>query len=438
MPERVIHPKYGPGTVRATRYKGFELQVTFDDGLTRWVQMDELKEVGLESTAASVVPGPPILDEHFNSRRMIEAFRLGIVPHGCVDEFTFGRDEETQRIVKWLTSSNDDSMLVIGEYGTGKTHLLQYAMSRALQEGFAVAWVEMDPNECPFHKPKRVYSHLVRSFKYRSGHNGQLRGFRSFLREILAHGAFKDHYYLKHLIGRTSNEDLWDWIEAKESSIRPWSYDDWGYYSLPGLYDYSTAANIYCYLLSAFGWAAREILDLKGLLLVFDEAEIVEVNFYSYQAQRSRNFLRALIRTANGETRLLESPWKSGIDYCGVGIGPEVPFLYKRPSGLKLLLAFTSLAWNYKYWSPLIEELETLPQIDLEPLSDEGLRQIFEHVCLLYDSAYDFLEEDITIDAIFRKVNRQQARTRLFVKGTVESLDLVRFYPEGSIDEVLR
>ena len=89
----------------------------------------------------------------------------------------------------------------------------------------------------------------------------------------------------------TNIEDLWDWIEARESRAKPW-----GFFSLlPGLYDYSTAANIYCYLLSSLGWASREVLGLKGLLLVFDEAETVEMNFYSQQAQNSRNFLRSLI-----------------------------------------------------------------------------------------------------------------------------------------------
>jgi len=122
-----------------------------------------------------------------------------------------------------------------------------------------------------------------------------------------------------------------------------------------------------------------------------------------------------------------------------------VPFLYKRPSGLKLLFAFTSLDWNYEYiWdgayrkAPKIEEVERMPRLDLEPLSDDVLKKVFEHICLLYDGYYDFLEEDLTIDKLFRKVNTQSGRTRLFVKGSVEALDLVRFNPEKDLDKVLQ
>ena len=79
-----------------------------------------------------------------------------------------------------------------------------------------------------------------------------------------------------------------------------------------------------------------------------------------------------------------------------------------------------------------------MPRIDLQPLSDDTLKEVFEHICLLYDSSYDFLEEDLTIDKLFRKVNTQSGRTRLFVKGSVEALDLVRFNPEKDLDKVLQ
>lgn len=431
--KEVVHPRYGRGVVLQRRHKGFELLVEFD-GVRRWVRIDELREAELLPPAPRFPPAPEP-DEHFKSRRMIEAFRLGIVPYDCVEDFTFGREQEVKQIAQWLSSQSEQSgtMLVVGEYGSGKTHLLHYALGRALQEGYAVSWVEMDPNEAPFHKPKRVYKQLIQNMRYPLG-GTSVGNFRDFLKRALSLGALKDHEYFKRIMGHEFDETLWEWIEAREPSIRPWSFYNWTYNSLPGLYDYSTAANIYCYLLSALGWAAREVMSLKGLLLVFDEAETVEMNYYSYQAERSRNFLRALIRTADNEPALQEKPWNSGLDYCGVGVGPRIPFLYEEVSGLKLLFAFTSLDWNYYYsWTdgyysktPYIPEIERIPKSELEPLSEKALRQVFEHICLLYDSAYDYLEEDVTIDAIFNILN-QSIQTRLFVKGAVEILDIARF-----------
>ena len=424
--KEVVHPRYGRGVVLQRRHKGFELLVDFD-GVRRWVRIDELQEAELLPPIPHFSP-PPEHDEHFRSRRMIEAFRLGIVPYDCVEDFTFGREREVKRIAQWLSSQSEQSgtMLVVGEYGSGKTHLLHYALGRALREGFAVSWVEMDPNEAPFHKPKRVYRQLIQNMRYPLG-GTSLGNFRDFLKRAFSLGALKDHKYFRRIMGRESDETLWEWIEARESSIRPGSFYDWTYNSLPGLYDYSTAANIYCYLLSALGWAAREVMGLRGLLLVFDEAETVEINYYSYQVERSRNFLRALIRTADNDPGLLKEPRNSGLDYCGVGVGPYIPFLYKSVSGLKPLFAFTSLDWNYDYYwgAPYIPEIEDMPKIELKPLSEKALKQVFEHICLLYDSAYDYLEEDVTIDAIFSKLN-QSIQTRLFVKGAVELLDIAR------------
>lgn len=42
MSERVVnHPKYGRGVVQESRYRGFELRVEFDDGVTRWVRLED-------------------------------------------------------------------------------------------------------------------------------------------------------------------------------------------------------------------------------------------------------------------------------------------------------------------------------------------------------------------------------------------------------------
>ncbi len=103
--------------------------------------------------------------------------------YDCVEDFTFGRQEESKELMNWLNSNNENVLLLVGEYGTGKTHLLNYAYWRALQEGFAVAYVAMDPNEVPFHKPKRVYSHLIHTFRYYSKESKQNKRFRDFLRE---------------------------------------------------------------------------------------------------------------------------------------------------------------------------------------------------------------------------------------------------------------
>ena len=442
MPERIVsHSKYGCGVVKQSRYKDFELLVQFQDGLTRWIRFDELAEAVPSSqiapltTATTFSPTPPI-NKAFKSRRMIEAFRLGIVPYDCVDDFTFGRQEESKELMNWLNSNNENILLLVGEYGTGKTHLLRYAYWRALQEGFAVAYVTMDPHEVPFHKPKSVYSHLIQNFLYYSKETKQKKQFRDFLMEINIESIFKDHTYFKNLSNSTSNEMLWDWIEGKEAIARPYNPNNNDLLNLPALYNYSTTANIYCYLLSTLGWAAKTVLGFKGLLLIFDEAEVLDL-FTASQLKRGHNFLNALFFTAQNDEILLGNPRRGclerNLDYCLSGIGRTTPFLYQRPCGLKLLFAFTptnALNQLYKRHSPI--------RIDLQSLPNDALKRVFEHIYLLYENAYGVLKNTFTIETIFQSIIKQDIRTRLLVKSAVEILDLIRMNQVILLDGVLK
>ncbi len=428
MSERIVsHSKYGCGVVKQSRYKDFELLVQFKDGLSRWIRFDELEQTLPTPQIVSLttsLPTPPI-NEAFKSRRMIEAFRLGIVPYDCVEDFTFGRQEESKELMNWLNSPEENVLLLVGEYGTGKTHFHHHIYWRALQEGFAVAYVAMDPNEVPFHKPKRVYSHLVQTFRYYSKENKLNKGFRDFLEEAFIKGVFKDHVYFKYLIDKDNDETLWDWIEALESIIRPYALNNLNYIKLPGLYDYSNTVNIYCYLLSALGWAAKEVLGYKGLLLIFDEAETIDMSFYSIQFIRARDFLKALILTAQNDELLFSNSCivrsKKNIECCRRGEGRKIPFIYKYPSGLKLLFTFTPINIISQ-----LDELRTTKKIDLQSLTADDLKKVLEHVCLRYKNAYGNLIDNFIFENIFQDVMKHDKNTRLFVKSAVEALDLIR------------
>ncbi|MBO3757598.1 MAG: DUF2791 family P-loop domain-containing protein, partial [Candidatus Brockarchaeota archaeon] len=120
-----------------------------------------------------------MLKEQLEARKIIEALRLGIVPQKYVEEFTFGREKEIKQIKSWLSNEDESSLILVGEYGVGKTHILEYLYSYLLKDNWAVSIVNLDPNELPFHKPKRVYEAIISSFRF-----GKNRNFRDFLKEI--------------------------------------------------------------------------------------------------------------------------------------------------------------------------------------------------------------------------------------------------------------
>ena len=128
----VEHQRYGRGRVQKKRFDGFELYVEFEDGISRWVRRDEIRFLSETSVLKKDESPKPILsEEQLEDRRIIEALRLGVVPHDSIEQFTFGRDEEINHIKNWLSNSDDNngSLILSGGYGAGKTHFLDYIFS---------------------------------------------------------------------------------------------------------------------------------------------------------------------------------------------------------------------------------------------------------------------------------------------------------------------
>jgi len=434
MMQLVEHRMYGRGKLQRKRFSGFELYVKFQDGISRWIRHDEARFLsGAPLLTKHETPKPVLSEKQFKARQKIEALRLGIVPHGYVEEFTFGRDEEIKQIKSWLSNSMDGSLIISGEYGVGKTHFLEYIYTSAFKNNWAVSIVELDPNELPFHKPKAIYENIIRSFKFKN----QNCDFREFLRKIANSPNFyklEEHKYLGKIIEKirngTDDEYIWEWIEGKTT-----------WYHYPQMYQYSTCANIYCYMLSGIGWAAKNILGLNGFLILFDEAESVDSFWYtSYQNNKSWNFLRGLIMMSNNDELLLDEVrqnkfyehytyggwWGdySDLQYCGY---LQLPFIWKIPCYVKIIFAFTPV-----YWILESEPLKKVEKFELEHLNTEYLVKISEKITTIYKQAYNFQRNTNIFGAI------SGDSTRRFIKELVEALDLMRFHPDKQIKELLK
>lgn len=430
----VEHKTYGKGKILRKRYGGFELYVEFEDGIGRWVRRDEIRFLSEAPILVKHKDTKRVLSEkQFKARQIIEALRLGIVPHEYVEEFTFGREEEINNIKNRLNNPDNGSLIVVGEYGVGKTHLLEYIYSTALKDNWAVSMVELDPNEASFHKPRIIYQKIISSFKFKQK-NGD---FRTFLRRIANSSHFyelKSHEYLSRIIEKirngTDHEDVWEWIEGEPT-----------WYQYPPMYDYSTCANIYCYLLSGIGWAARNVLKMKGLLILFDEAENVDSYWYSsYQNNKVWNFLRGLILMADNNKNLLkevredalyEHPTYKGwwgrytdLQYCGY---KQLPFVWRIPCSVKIIFAFAP-SWVLDR-EPL--NINSIAKLELEHLDKKVFVKIWKSVNELYGTAYNFE----CIDFSNFRSREPIDKTRRFIKGMIEALDLKRFHPDKTMED---
>ena len=244
----------------------------FDQGVVIWSRFDQVELVlDLQHDKTEKITNQCTSD-NFSERLLIEAMRMGIVPDECVSLFTVGRDSEVSLLKGWLTSPTEMGQTIVGSYGTGKTHLLRYFYQYALKNGYAVSFVEVDPMESPFSKPKSIYNRVVETLRWVS--NGKILGFRDLVSKGLSLKIFQDHPYFGHMGGNVS-EPMWQWIEAQTRSLRPPKHV-WVDREHPALYPYTTTANIYTYLISSLSWLTRHpSIGLNGLLVIFDEAESV-------------------------------------------------------------------------------------------------------------------------------------------------------------------
>lgn len=449
--DTVFHAIYGRGKVISTRTGGNELCVRFDRGFTHWVWRYDVTLSDTEAVQPSVQSAATpqqVVSECGNAqgtisrvkeRRIIHALRLGIVPDDLVADFTFGRDEEVECLLNWLGGEQHKLLSLVGTYGSGKTHLLNHIARRAVDAGFAVASMQVDAKEAPFFRPLRVYQRLMDSLTYRlPGGVGQYKVQR-LLQQALHKGALKDHIFFKHLSCRSTDEELLRWLTGN-GATRPQG-SDLPTAGLPGLYDHANAANLYCYLLSGLGWAACQ-LGLKGLLLIFDEAETLTVQLAKRQREMGYNFYGSLCYTAINHPMMLQSPSLTGFEYSKISeAAANTSFLYKPQSGIKLLFAFAQESEDEEEEEEGESESEvTLQSLHLSSLGDEARRNLFDQIAAMYCRAYR-LEQSFDKETTFAIVDAlTYTMTRQFVKGCVEALDLIRHSPGVyvNVDEVLR
>lgn len=446
----IEHRTYGRGVVVDTRYRDVDLLVRFGY-LERWVRRTDVtirsrypyEEEGdsrrsvarIRRDRTSFVPSGA---STFAEKSILEAFRLGIVPNNAVESWTFGRDNEIQEMVAWLKNQAYGSLVLEGEYGTGKTHLLGFLYAKALEMNYAVCKIGFDPSETPAAFPKRVYRRAIQELRVPTA-QGLLR-FREAL-YAAAHSqpsaVMSDHLYfgpiLKKAAKGTIRQSDWEALEGAHGQ----SADG------IGLHDHTTSANIYCYLLSGLGHLVVEHLGALGLILLFDEVETASTVSYGYQWSRSLNFFKGLSFIANDHEELLdETVKKTGSTHCGAKTGlvysgwQRHRYLYSIPSYLKIVFAITPGTFTNRFREWDSEQ----PVLTLQTMANGPRRQLFDKFVDYYGETFNVhLGWEEREPAFVRLSQRiQDGTTRQFIKAMTEMMDFRRFYPNKPLVSLFR
>src|SRR5215217_3186539 len=187
----VSHPLFGRGQVLELRNAARESVVRFDNGIRTVVQTNMLTVLHqaaeaavapswATATSASHPPRPiaqlrdgasftPEQLKRVEARRTIEALRFGVVPNKRIRELSYGLDKERQSLdsaFDTVEQTGGDVRVILGEYGTGKSHFFELAAQEALARNFLVTTASLDVREVPPNRPQRIYNALVRSLRY--------------------------------------------------------------------------------------------------------------------------------------------------------------------------------------------------------------------------------------------------------------------------------
>ncbi len=456
---RVRHRRLGVGVVLQTRYRGYECWVEFAMVRT-WVRGTDLtveqraapgRRVG-PASGMPVSAAPPQLrggllpplrslaamklakvEATFADRCVIEAFRLGTVPDRYVTPWTFGRDDELSHLFHWLDDQADGSMLLEGAYGSGKSHLLQALAARALEDGWVVSTSHLDAGEESAAFPKRLYRQIARGLVAPG-----LGGFEQLVLaavDAAGHNPVADHPILGPLADRilagTDATSDWNAALGEGDSTAVTGY-------LP---DFTTSANVYCNLISGLGWLSAKVLGFKGLLVLVDEVETASACLYRFHFQRAQSFFRGLTLTANDDPDLLDdAPKKGATAYEGSKTGlvyaghRRMPYLYRTPSALKVVLASTPgpMRGQYAQWRGEQTVLE------IEAVRTRALQKLAEKLAAVYVSHFGVEVTFAELAMVATRLVERFGTTRTFIKALVEILDYRRFHPGEPIDAPLR
>jgi P-loop Domain of unknown function (DUF2791) len=95
----------------------------------------------------------------------------GIPPTRGLAAYTVGMDSllktiEDEYLKGYLAAGGSSFKLVVGEYGSGKSHFLYRVRDIAWEHGYVVSRTELSPKECPYDNQLKVYQAVINNLIY--------------------------------------------------------------------------------------------------------------------------------------------------------------------------------------------------------------------------------------------------------------------------------
>ncbi|MCA9790213.1 MAG: DUF2791 family P-loop domain-containing protein [Candidatus Eremiobacteraeota bacterium] len=449
----VTHPTHGRGKVLRSLRGGRYYLVRFEGQSAPWqVRESELTwdQSRIEAPARPASPKKKKGARNEPTLKTLEALRLGVVPSEGVEVYTVGRDVELAMVRSDLEAAEGSgaARVILGDYGTGKTHLLEVIESMALERNFVVSRLVLDNEEVSPSHPKRVYRSLVQGLTYPDllGRRGLTPLFEQVQAKVPdtffdpVHPSYHRYLspflaYYRELEGESDQravlEEAMDFIEGHPSLSNVELERELRRatrlrgHRLFALMDYRPWAHLYTYLVGGISYLIQQA-GYRGLAILFDEAE-----FYALLSSAGREFADLLFgyysAAALGPDQVrfdLESAPRGGH-----AVHRSFPPLYREAQHLYCVFAMTD---DPKGLAALERILEPDRFACLSPLRLQDYQELCRRVIALYQVAYPDLEVGELVQNPMGEVVYQGVQTGAFenprqvLKFVMELLDFSR------------
>ncbi len=453
--EQVKHPQFGSGQVVALYRNGQEWMVRFDNGLRFRRSRNEFEQDGhaLAEPAAPYAityqPPPPMPRSQLEARQLIESLRLGIAPAQHVSELTIDLSDEWQSIIEALNQTHQQGgavRAVVGEYGYGKSHLIELTAQEALKRNFLVATISLDLLELPPHRSFAIYSEAMRHLRYpdsdeqglepllekmaNAGHVlPQLRDLSPAELDPLVIG-------LAAISSTVSNRQRRAWMawlmggrrvklmnKAKPRGVK-----------FPSIYRIGQNARQIAYLLTGISALAR-LGNYSGLCVLVDEAESYSL-LRAYQRPKASLFFQAIIYAAlRGQQDRIQADQFPQHRYR------EYPIAYDQGQSLFFMFAVTrsDKRMPFRDWLDDDQIFDLDPEVSPKQVGN-FLQKILEYHAQAF--GYEPSERQSQVrrgaaEHLAMGLRNGRFSMRRVVRLTIELYDLLYLYPDYDIAELL-
>ncbi|MFT7620039.1 MAG: hypothetical protein ACI97A_003696 [Planctomycetota bacterium] len=446
---RVIHQSHGEGLVVKKRL-GHSVVVNFDrlPGLPLTVKQDELAVIGSESeydseslaeaaeafveatgavednveefsqeveaAAAPVLPTtpaaptsamPPCFDftaahddenlDQADSFQVLESLRLGVVPLHGVSAYTVGRDLELESIRQMLKEGGG-CRIIWGDYGAGKTHLLDVTEQAARRAGYATSRIVLDPREHSLAHPLRLYRRIADSIHLPGAATFGLDSVFDSLVDSKNHNSvsgsefsrfFSSYLYLL----RNGDEEEIGWFRdyvhgdriAADELRSILAKKKWRAAMPLTLSDFRTYGRMYIHLVGTLSSWVKDT-GAKGLFLLFDEVERLDALDKSqqiYALEVLKHYAAVTMHEAD-----LTFDVENGLYKGGHSVHRSLPLKFREDQPLSVVFALTPLPEIEEHFENVTSSKDY--DIRLRAPARRDMPELVDRIGLLYTKAY--------------------------------------------------